>query len=94
MGITGSWGPGAGPGPNVDYMAERLNLTAEQKAQVEKIFEEQREKREAMRGQMHEQIRAVLNDEQKAKLDEFQANRPNRDCPRNGGDGPGPRYGW
>lgn len=86
-------GPYGGPGPNVDYMAERLDLTAEQKAQVEKIYAEQREKREAMRGQVHEQIRAVLTDEQKAQFDQFRANRLNPDRLRYK-DGAGPRHGW
>lgn len=91
---------GPGGGPNLDRMADRLDLTDAQQAQIEEIFEQHRTQRDQMREQHREEVRAVLTDEQKAKLDELRANRPYRDdCPRFSGKGGqgggyGPRGDW
>ena len=40
---------GGGPGNRLDHMAERLNLTAEQKTKVQEIFSDTREQLRAVR---------------------------------------------
>jgi len=110
---TGQPGPGYGRGPGrgmrgepaqriagrVDYLADQLNLSADQKSEVTAILEEQRAKRMGMRGETHDRIAAVLTDEQRAKFDQIRANR-GKGRPgvgpgmgRGMGYGPGPGYG-
>lgn len=76
-------------GPRLDRMAERLALTEEQKAQVELIFQEQREKRQALCDETHARLDAVLTEEQRAELAQMRNSKRHHDCGR-GGWGPRP----
>ena len=108
-------GPGYGRGPGwgmpgaagqsvsgrADYLADQLNLSADQKTRIQGILEEQRAMRAGMRGATHERIAAVLNEEQRAKLDQMRGSGKGRQGSWGGGPGmgrgmgygPGPGYG-
>jgi len=58
-------------GPNVERLAEKLNLTDEQKTQLESIFAEQGEKRRALREETRTQMQEVLTAEQLTQLNEM-----------------------
>ena len=62
-----------GGGPDVERLAVVLDLSDEQKAQLETLFQEQRAEREAIREAMREQMRTkmagVLDEQQIAKLE-------------------------
>ena len=73
----------------LDAMTRTLDLTEEQQKQVKAILEERLQQRQALRGQMHEKIKTVLNDEQKAKLDSIRAEREARWAGRHWGKGKG-----
>jgi len=51
-----------------ERMTKELGLNAEQQAKVNAIFEQQKEKRKALREEMHKQLEAVLTPEQMAKM--------------------------
>ena len=57
-----------GNGPRMQHMQEALNLTDEQVSRIGEI---------RANGGGREEIRAVLNDEQRAMMDEHRANRRN-----------------
>jgi Spy/CpxP family protein refolding chaperone len=96
-------GDGRQPSPDrqAARMAERLGLSAEQQAQVQKILtesmakrreirEEGRKKMEGLRQETETRFSAVLTPEQMGKLREFREQRRDRrgDCvPRAGGRG-------
>ncbi len=64
---------GAGAMDNVmDRMAEELDLTDEQRAEIETIIEEQRRKQLQAREEAGQRIEGVLTEEQRAKLEEIQ----------------------
>ena len=100
-------GPGYGRGPGwgmrgdpaqriagrVDDLADRLDLSADQKTKVAGILEEQRAKRMGMRGEAHDRISAVLNEEQRAKFDQMRGWGGGPGMGRGMGYGPGPGYG-
>jgi len=52
----------------VERMTKELGLNAEQQTKVNAIFEQQKEKRKALREEMHKQLEAVLTLEQMAKM--------------------------
>ena len=67
-------GPGGGPrGPNLDRMTIILDLTAEQRTGLEKIYAEQKKTRQTMREQMRADMKGrmaeVLTPEQMAKME-------------------------
>jgi len=70
---------------DVNKFNDYLELTAEQKAQVSQILKDSRpeykkisDQMDALRKQNRSQIRAILNDEQKKKYDDFNEGRGNR----------------
>lgn len=67
----------------LDRITEKLDLSAQQRSQLEQVFEEMREKRKEMREQMREQMDArmaeVLSSEQ---LENWQALRGERHAKR------------
>lgn len=63
-------------GPGIQHVAEKLDLTDAQQAQIESILETLRTDVEARREQARTDFRAILTDEQLAALDEFEANHP------------------
>ena len=80
--LAGPWGyhglsgaNGAGP---VDRMAERLDLTEDQKREISAIFEQQRAERALARQETRAQIDALLTDEQRAVRDQALAERLDR----------------
>ncbi len=56
-------------GNKMDSMSEALGLTPEQKTQIEAIKKENHEKSKALHEETQTKIKALLNDEQKAKFD-------------------------
>lgn len=91
-------GQDCGPGPGMrggrgdpaqriqrrlERMSEYLELSDTQKAQIKSIFEEQHTKRIALREETHGRISALLNEQQRVKLEQMRANR-----------GKGGRGGW
>ena len=96
-------GPGYGRGPGwggrgdpaqriagrVDYLTDQLNLSQDQKTKITRILEEQRAKRMGMRGETHDHIAAVLNDDQRAKFDQMKGSGRGPGM----GKGPGPGFG-
>lgn len=62
----------------IERMTERLNLTVEQQGQIKSLFEQQQEAYKAARQQMQENIRSVLNDEQKTTFDEMRSRHEDR----------------
>jgi Spy/CpxP family protein refolding chaperone len=73
-----------GPGGTVDYrprlerMTRTLDLSEQQQADLEALFRKQAEQRRAQREKNRAQIRAILTEEQAAKLDEMRARRMER----------------
>ena len=55
---------GGGPGNRFDNLAERLNLTADQKTKVQEIFSDTREQLRAVRQQTDNRLQTVLTPEQ------------------------------
>ena len=71
-------GKGWHHGPNIERLTQELNLTDEQKSQLETIFKEQRAKHKALREEGKARMKEVLNDEQMAKMEEMRKNRHER----------------
>ncbi|WP_020565479.1 hypothetical protein [Methylosarcina fibrata] len=71
-------GAGGGPGPDdyhgrkVERLAKDLNLTAEQKTQVEALFKEQHEKFKALHEETNSKLKTILTPEQMTKMEEMQ----------------------
>lgn len=62
----------------INHMSEKLELTAEQKTQVESLFQEQHEKRKALREETHARLNDILNDEQQTKFEQMRTERKQR----------------
>lgn len=80
--LTAAAFPGAQPGDSeehraqrVERLAEKLDLNAEQKTQVTQIFQQQREKQEALRQETHQRLQEVLRPEQMTQFDELKKER-------------------
>ena len=84
------------PEQRANRMAEQLGLSDDQKAKVQKIYEDSAKDMQSMQGasredrmakmqETNEKVKAVLNDDQKKKFDEM--NQRMRDRQRQGGDG-------
>jgi Spy/CpxP family protein refolding chaperone len=85
----------------VERMAARLNLTPEQKAQIEPIIRERQEMRTAQQNAMREQMARILTPEQIAQFDQMRAQRGGGrrgggggPCWGGAGFGPGAGYGY
>lgn len=65
-------------GPNVERLAQTLDLTDQQKTQLEAIFAEQGEKRRALREETRARMQEVLTAEQLTQLDEMRQHRKGR----------------
>ena len=63
------------PAERVEHLAKKLDLTAEQKTQLEQVFKEQHDKREALQAETHQRLQSVLNPEQFAKFEEMKKQR-------------------
>ncbi len=59
----------------VERLTEELNLNAEQKTQVEQIFQQQRDKQEALRQETHQRLQAVLSPEQMSRFEALKQER-------------------
>lgn len=74
---------GAGPkgdfesrhGKKMERMYKELNLTEEQKPQVEAVYKEQHEKIRAIRNETRGKLEQILTPEQMAKFDEMKKKR-------------------
>lgn len=99
----GKWGREASPDRAVARMTERLDLTAEQQAEVRRILSESFEKRreireetrrkiEALRQETDTRLSGTLTPEQMTRLRSLREERrdPRRDGRRPGGKGDGP----
>lgn len=71
----GNRGPGGPRGGDhmADRLAQRLNLSADQTAQVKAIQSDTRAQEMALRKGEMDKIRALLNDDQRAKFDQMQS---------------------
>ena len=78
FGQPGMGGPGErrGPGRRMERMAQELNLTAKQKAQMLKIMDENRAEMMALRKKTEKRIAGVLNADQRKKLEAMKARGP------------------
>jgi Spy/CpxP family protein refolding chaperone len=69
--------PGAAPGqPPQHRPFEDLNLSAQQKQQMQQIMDETRQQMQALRAQTEAKINAILTPEQRAKLAQDRAQHP------------------
>lgn len=85
----GAWNDGGDRAANqLERMAWRLNLTAEQKAKLEPILRQRDEMRTAQRQAMRQQIAGILTPEQRAQFEQMGPGRGGRM-----GRGPGPGRG-
>ena len=87
------------PEQRATRLAEQLSLTDEQKAKVQKIYEDSAKDMQSMQGasredrmakmqETNEKVKAVLNDDQKKKFDEMQQRmRQGGGRPQGGGEG-------
>jgi len=62
-------------GARMDKVVEALELTDNQKTQVEQIFKMHREKMKSLRENTENQVNAVLTEEQRTKLDKMKEKR-------------------
>ena len=83
----GARDPAAHLARKVERLALGLNLDAAQKAQVQRILEEQQARRLTQRQETHERILAVLHPSQRVQA------RPFLNPGRSGCPGPGPGFG-
>lgn len=99
FGAQPAYGPGSGTGlrrnpqaiqDRVQRMSQALGLSDSQKAEIRSILEERRAGAIGSRDETHARISAVLDQDQRAKLDQWRATRANR---QGGGYGPGAGYG-
>lgn len=77
----------------LERMSARLGLTDAQKPQIEAIMKEQHARRVAQRKETHDRILSLLDEEQRARAEQFMARR----CQGRGGrsgPGAGPGRGW
>jgi Spy/CpxP family protein refolding chaperone len=71
-------GAGGGPGPDdyhgrkVERLTKELNLTDEQKTQVEALFKEQHEKFKALHEETNTKLKTILTPEQMNKMEAMQ----------------------
>lgn len=65
-------------GPRMERLTKELNLTDQQKAQVETIFKEQKEKYKAIHEETRTRLKSVLTEEQMTKMDEMRQRRLER----------------
>lgn len=68
----------------IEHMSEQLQLSDQQRAEIQGIFEEQQAQHRAQREQMRERIGNVLTAEQKEKWARQRAGRKGSQCERNG----------
>ena len=59
----------------LEHLSKELQLSADQKAKLEAIFNEKHEKFRAIREESQSRIKQVLNDEQMAKWDSIKRQR-------------------
>lgn len=78
---------GRGDHNPVERMSQALQLTDEQKVQLEELFAGQSEQRQQMRDQMQAQIDQILTPEQIELKAQMQAAHGDRDGHRQGGHG-------
>ena len=68
----------------IGRMTEELQLSDQQRAEIEKIFQAQQEQRRALREQTREQIGNVLTPEQKKKWEQHMEERRQHRCDHDG----------
>jgi len=62
-------------GDRIEHLAQKLNLTTEQKQQLTLVFEGQHAKREALRQETDQRIQTVLTPEQMTQFEEMKKQR-------------------
>ncbi|MCQ8103628.1 hypothetical protein NP590_05895 [Methylomonas sp. SURF-2] len=62
-------------GDRIEHLAQKLDLSAEQKQQLQQVFEEQHAKREALRQETDQRLQTVLTPEQMAKFEDMKKER-------------------
>ena len=74
-----AYGPGHKGGERMlEHMSEKLELTDEQKGELQIIFDAQGEKMRALHDETQEKINAVLTPEQQEKMAKMKENRKKR----------------
>lgn len=63
----------------LDRLSEKLNLTADQKAKIQTLFDSQRAKMKAIREETHTKMLAMLTAEQKAELEKLREGKGKKD---------------
>ena len=81
--IAGSAAAMPPPGPGPELLADWLQLSAEQKQEIDRVFEEQEAKHHDLRDEMHQRLSQVLTEEQLARFDSVHR-RGHHKCDRNG----------
>ena len=63
------------PAERVEHLAKKLDLNADQKIQLEQIFKEQHEKREALHAETQQRLQSVLTPDQLSKFESMKKQR-------------------
>ncbi|HEX5035951.1 MAG TPA: hypothetical protein VFX30_02195 [bacterium] len=63
----------------LEKMTRELNLTSDQKAKIQSLFNDQRAKMKAIREETHTKMLALLNADQKAKLEKWREGKRKKD---------------
>jgi Spy/CpxP family protein refolding chaperone len=64
---------------HLDRLSEKLNLTADQKAKIQSLFDAQRAKMKALRDETHTKMLALLTADQKAELEKLREQKGKKD---------------
>ncbi len=62
-------------GDRIERLAKDLDLSAEQKAKLQEVFDEEKTKREALREETHQRMQTVLTPDQMTKFEELKKQR-------------------
>lgn len=62
----------------IDRLDSKLDLSDEQRSEVEAVFKEQHSKHKALRAEAHDKLKGILNAEQQEKLEQLKAERKAR----------------
>lgn len=67
---------GHNPERRLEHLSQELSLTPEQQTQAKALFEQAKQKHEAIQQETHTALKALLSAEQLNKLEQMKANHP------------------